>query len=94
MHSCVLLPSLKTEHARTDTDIIITDFKSIVVYYLSIFADIVKKLASRDVLHHHKDISGGANNLIPADIDTVHTLKSSGSSIISRYDTAQIDSLE
>lgn len=65
-------------------DVIIPDyntFYNIIVYYLSIFADVVEELSSRDILHHHEDICRGANNLIPADMNK--TLQSCRSSTIS-----------
>lgn len=44
-------------------------FAQLSSHYLSIFTDVIEELPSGDVLHHHEDVSWGANNLIPADTD-------------------------
>lgn len=72
-HSCVLVPL--TDHkiynkVETKLETSLYKNKTFSSIYLSVFADVVKELASWDILHHHEDICWGANNLIPADIHT------------------------
>lgn len=39
--------------------------------YLAMFDDVIEQFSSRHILHHHKDICGGTDHLIPVQTEKI-----------------------